>query len=107
MRHVLTTGLVLCGLPFAAIAQNSLLQTDEELVNRLDGQLQAVEGRTRGLSIVSSDDGEGGAKIHATNGLQSLSDIKNETKTSVVLEDGSVRVSDDLEINIRIQFRVR
>ncbi len=102
MRSYLICG-VLLGLVTGVLSAQSLI-SDEELPNRLQGQAEALGERTRSVSIVTGS-GSTGAAATGEAGLTSLEDIKNGTIASVVLEDGSVRVSADLEINIRIQFK--
>ena len=102
MRLVLLGCLVLGLTPSVLQAQEI---SDEEILNKLLGQLEETEERTRGLGIVTSKNADPNATTDQNDDYSSLEDIKAGTAATVVPDpNDKTRVSENLEINIQIQF---
>ena len=102
MRLVLLGCLVLGLTPSVLQAQEI---SDEEILNKLLGQLEETEERTRGLGIVTGKNADPNATTDQNDDYSSLEDIKAGTAATVVPDpNDKTRVSENLEINIQIQF---
>lgn len=92
MRYALT-GCLTLGLMSSVLQAQGM--SDDELLNKLLGQLEVMGERTRGLRVVTGDNGDANATTEGGDGLTSLADIKPGT---------AIRVDETLEINVQIQF---
>lgn len=112
-RFLITACVVALWSP--AVHAQSVEMSDEELLNRLGGQLEAMEERTRGLSLVTGSGSTattdtavtGAGTVTGDDGLTPLADIKTGAASGTVIlpeTDTANRIDDDLEINIQIKF---
>jgi outer membrane protein OmpA-like peptidoglycan-associated protein len=84
----------------SSVANSQEMATDEEILNRLQQQLEAADqGLTRGLGIVTNQNE--GESQEAGDGFTNLSEVKTDSGTIVKTP---TRVPENLEINIQIQF---